>query len=379
LRHIFTGRARAAFAGALLLALLTAAPVAAQEEGAPRVVDEVIAQVNDQVVTLSMLKREMREAVDALARERNVSKEQAEAEVNKRQSEIIAALINEQLMLQKGKELGLAEDVEKQVNQRFLQIMREQNFKTIEQLEEAMRAEGLDPATFRQSMRSEFMKGQVLGEEVDRKVYLGLTDSEVKTYYEANREKFRKPETVTLSEIFLSSVGRPDADVLARAQRLVTQLRGGADFAALAKTESEREDQNGKRVAPESGGKVGTFPVPEITNDTIAAAIKNLKVGGISDPIKTEQGYIILRVDERTPAGASTFDENKVREALTYERLPKERDDYLLKLRREAYVELAPGYRDAVLPLLKLEPQKTASVASGDTKKDDKKKADKKP
>jgi peptidyl-prolyl cis-trans isomerase SurA len=371
-------RALGGFAGALLLTALAGAPAAAQEEGAQRVVDEVIAQVNDQVVTLSMLRREMREATDAWARERNIPKAQAEAEVAKRQSEIIASLINEQLVLQKGKELGLAEEVEKQVNQRIRQIMQEQGFKTIEQLEEAMRAEGLDPAVFRQSMRSEFMKGQVFGEEVDRKVYLGLTDSEVQKYYEANKEKFRKPETVTLSEIFLSTVGRPEADVLARAQRLVTQLRGGADFVALAKTESEREDQTGKRVAAETGGKVGTYPVPEITNESIANAIKNLKAGSVSDPVKTEPGYIILRVDERTPAGQPTFEESKVREAITYDRLPKEREDYLLKLRREAYVELAPGYRDAVLPLLKLEPQKSAAVAA-DTKKDDKKKSDKKP
>ncbi|HEX8068891.1 MAG TPA: peptidyl-prolyl cis-trans isomerase [Pyrinomonadaceae bacterium] len=378
MRHTFFVRALGGFAGALLLTALAGAPAAAQEEGAQRVVDEVIAQVNDQVVTLSMLRREMREATDAWARERNIPKAQAEAEVAKRQSEIIASLINEQLVLQKGKELGLAEEVEKQVNQRIRQIMQEQGFKTIEQLEEAMRAEGLDPAVFRQSMRSEFMKGQVFGEEVDRKVYLGLTDSEVQKYYEANKEKFRKPETVTLSEIFLSTVGRPEADVLARAQRLVTQLRGGADFVALAKTESEREDQTGKRVAAETGGKVGTYPVPEITNESIANAIKNLKAGSVSDPVKTEPGYIILRVDERTPAGQPTFEESKVREAITYDRLPKEREDYLLKLRREAYVELAPGYRDAVLPLLKLEPQKSAAVAA-DTKKDDKKKSDKKP
>ncbi len=372
-------RMGASLCGALLLSLLLVAPVCAQEESAPRVVDEVIAQVNDQVITLSMLQREMKQAVEALKQGRGLTDEQAQAEVAKRQPEIIVALINEQLMVQKGKEIGLADDVEAQVNRRLLEIAKEQKFKTIEQVEEAMRAEHLDPAAVRQAMRTEAMKSAVLNSEVDRKIYFGLTDAEVKSYYEAHKDQFRKPETITLSEIFLNSVGKPDADVLAHAQKLIAQLRAGADFGATAAAESEREDDNGKRVAPESKGRVGTFPVPEVTNKPIADAIKGMKAGGISDPVKTEQGYIILRVDERTPAGQPVFEDNRVREAVAYERLPKERETYLSNLRREAYVEFAPTYRDVVQPLLKNDAVKPASSATPapttTEKKDNKKKA----
>jgi peptidyl-prolyl cis-trans isomerase SurA len=369
-------RAGAFIVAALLLTMLLAVAASAQEEGVPRVVDEVIAQVNDQVLTLSMLKREMKEASDALrAQKLELTAEQADAEVAKRQNEIIVALINEQLMVQKGKELGLAEDVEAQVNRRLLEIAQQQGIKTIEQLEEVMRREGLEPATVRQTMRNEAMKGQVLGSEVDRKIYLALTDTEVRSYYDAHKDTFRKPEMVTLSEIFLNSAGKPDADVLARAQKLVAQLRAGADFKATAAKESEREDEKGVRVAVKSGGAVGSFPVAEISNKPVADAIKGLKAGSIAEPIKTEQGYIILRVDERTPMGEPVFDENKVRETMTYERIPKEREAYLRNLRQEAYIEVAPAYRDALLPLLKTETQKTASAtAPAPAKKDDKKK-----
>lgn len=375
-----TKRIGASLCGALLLACLCAAPALAQEESAPRVVDEVIAQVNDQVITLSMLQREMREAKDALKQTQNLTDEQAQAEVAKRRPELIVALINEQLMVQKGKEIGLAEEVEAQVNQRLLEIAREQKFKTIEQVEEAMRAEHLDPATVRQTMRVEAMKGAVLRNEVDRRVYFNLTDAEVKTYYETHKDAFRKPEMVTLSEIFLSNVGRPDADVLARAQKLMAQLRAGADFKATAATESEREDTTGKRVGPETKGLVGTFPLTDASK-LVADAIKNVAVGSVAEPVKTSDGYIILRVDARTPASEPVFEENRVREVMAYERLPKERETYLRNLRQEAYVELAPGYRDAVQPLLKIEPAikpepvKTASSATPE-KKDNKKKAD---
>jgi peptidyl-prolyl cis-trans isomerase SurA len=372
-RHVGAG-----LFGLIMLTVLAALPVCAQEEGAPRVVDEVVVQVNDQVITLSMLKREMENAKKGL-QSNGATAEQAEAEVNKRQAEIILALIDEQLLIDKGKEAGLADDVEKQVNQRLLEIAKEQNFKTIEQLEEAMRAEGLDPANVRQSFRVEAMKGMVLGQEVDRKIYFGLTDTEVQQYYDAHKDKFRKPETFTLSEIFLNNVGKPDAEVLARAQKLAAQARGGADFKALAAAQSEREDQNGKRIAQETGGQAGTFTLDEL-DKPVVDAIKNLQKGGISDPVKVQNGYSILRVDERTPAGEPVFDANKVREAMTYERMPKERETYLTKLRQEAYIEVSATYRDALLPLLKTEAPKTASttpapVATTAPNKNDKKRS----
>src|SRR5687767_14959119 len=79
---------------------------AAAQEGEPVVIDEVIAQVNDGVVTLSQLKREMKERVETL-KHNGMTEQQALAEVEKRKAELIATLINEQLLLAKGKELDL--------------------------------------------------------------------------------------------------------------------------------------------------------------------------------------------------------------------------------------------------------------------------------
>src|SRR5687767_15903090 len=116
-------------------------------------------------------------------------------------------------------------------------------------------------------------------------------------------DKFRKPETVTISEIFLSSAGKNEAEVKARALELVRQLRAGADFGGLAATNSERE-MNGVRIGPQNKGKVGTFEVPNLRED-IASAIKSVAVGGVSEPLRSNDGYQILRVDERTAASSS--------------------------------------------------------------------------
>jgi parvulin-like peptidyl-prolyl isomerase len=379
----FLKRARRVGASALLLAALlapNAASLRAQEEGVPRVIDEVIAQVNSEVITLSTLKREMAEAVEAIKGQRGITEQQASEEITKRRPEIIATLINEQLLVQKGKELGMTEEVEAEVNRRMLDVMKKEGFKTLAQLEQAMRESKIDPASVRATMRTEIMKTWVLGREVDQKVFYSLSETEVKNYYETNKEKFRKPETVKLSEIYLSTVGKDPKEVRERADKLVAQLRAGADFKAIAMVQSERE-VDGKRIAPENKGELGTYAMSDITKEEVSNAIKGVKtVGGVTNPLDSDNGIIILRVDERTAGGEPAFDENRVREALTYTRLDKERKTYIDNLRRDAYIQLAKDYRDEVLPLLKSDAEKATPAAVAATapaaKKDDKKKSD---
>jgi parvulin-like peptidyl-prolyl isomerase len=355
---------------ALIILAFTATSAFAQE-GETVVVDEVVAQVNDDVITLSMLKKETRERIDAL-KQSGMTEQQATEEVNKRQAELIATLINEKLLLQKGKELDLATEIEAEVNRRMLEIANQQGITSIEKLYDAMRQSGLNPDDVRRTMRTEMMKQAVLQQEVDRRVYLTPSTDEVKKYYEAHQDKFRKPESLKLSEIYLSTTGKDEAAVRARAVELITQLRAGAEFKAIAGANSERE-KNGERTAPKDGGYVGEFDVPTLRED-LGEALKNVKAGGITDPIRTSEGFQILRVDERIPAGATpVFNDNRVREAMLMEKQPKERENYLQTLRNEAFIKVTDTYRASVEPLLKI----AAPVAAKGKEKNDEKKSKK--
>lgn len=365
----FISFAVAFFFAFVILVLAPSATVAQESE--MQVVDEVIAQVNDDVITLSALKRESKERVESLTHS-GMSEQEALAEVAKRRPELIATLVNEVLLLQKGKELEMTSEVEAEVNRRMLEVAKEQGIASIEKLEAAMREGGVDPVATRQTLRTEIMKQFVIQQEVDRKIFFGLTMDELKKYFEAHQDKFRKPETVVISEIFLSSAGKNEAEVKARALELVTQLRAGADFKALAAANSERE-VNGVRTAQTTGGLVGTFEMPNLRDD-IANAVRNVKVGGVSDPLRTNDGYQILRVNERTAGGTTaTFNENQVREAITIERTAKAREDYLQQLRNESYIKLADSYFDEVAPLLKLQREKTAENRASEEKPEKKK------
>lgn len=361
----------------ITLLLVFAGNVFAQE-GEMQVVDEVIAQVNDDVITLSMLKRESEARIEALI-QNGMTEQKAREEVSKHQAELIATLINEKLLLQKGKELDLASEIEAEVNRRMLEIAQGQGINSIEKLYQAMRESKLDPDEVRRTMRSEMMKQAVLQQEVDRRIYLGFSSDEIKKYFDSHQDKFRKPETVKLSELYLVTTGKDEAAVKARALELIAQIRAGADFAALAAANSERE-KNGQRTAPQDKGYVGEFDVPQLRDDLVAA-LKNVPAGGVSEPIRTPEGYQILRVDARTPGGNTpTFNDNRVREAMLMERQPKEREAYLTTLRNEAFIKITDTYRPSVEPLLRRNQPATAKSADkSDDKSDDKKNNNKKP
>ena len=339
----------------LLAAFVISSAPARAQEGEPVIVDEVIAQVNDGVVTLSQLKREMKERVDSL-KQNGMTEQQAVSEVEKHKAELIATLVNEQLLLQKGKELDLTDRVEAEVNKRMLEVAKDNGVTSMEKLCEAMQQIGLICEDVRRTMRIEIMKQAVLEGEVDSKLFFNLSLDELQKYFAANSAKFLKPESVELSEIFLSLAGKQETDVKARATQLVTQLRGGADFCTLAAAYTERPASGGQKPC-----KVGLFQMPDLRPD-IAGVIKNVKAGGVSEPLKSDEGYQILRVDARN-AGSNTptFNENQVREAIARERSPKAREEYLQELRNDAYVKIADTYRAAVEPLLKIVPPAAAT------------------
>lgn len=359
LRNI-TARALFAFA-ALVLAAAAALPARAQEEAPPVVLDEPVAQVDNYVIMYSQLKRENNEFREVLTKQRGMTPEQAEVEIQKKQPEIILNLINEALLVQKGKDMPrLPEEVEAEVNREVLRVAKSSNIATIEQLEEAMRQEGLILADVKETLRRQFMRQAVLQREVDAKVYYGLTDKELKDYYDAHRDRF---VSVTLSEIFLSLAGRTDEEVKAKAADLAKRARTGVSFEELVEKNSEHEPtKKTKGVLADPDGKTRWFIVSDLSKE-VAEAIKNLKAGGISEPVKTDEGYMILRVNERDDA----FKENFVRGALTQERGEKERDKYLRTLRIEAYIKPADAFKDAVQPILDKDKQQTAAADGAST------------
>jgi len=259
----------------------------------------------------------------------------------------VESLINEELLIQKSKEAGLDREIEATLNQRFLDIMKQQNIKTLDALYTAMESQNVNPQEIRELWRKQATRESVLNREVNSKIYWGSTSKDLKEYFDKHKDKFTKPEKVTLSEIFLSFAGRDEAAVREKAKQIAAQLKGGADFEKLAVENSDREN------VAQTKGKVDSFVVKDL-EPKFAAAIKDLKSGGISEPIELDQvGIEILRVDEKTAASnESFFDENAVRLAIMQERAPAEQKKYMATLRQDAYIKINDEYRPIVSPIL---------------------------
>ena len=318
---------------------------ASAQETQTRVVDEVVAQVNDGVITLSRIKREMKNAVDSFVQE-GKSREEAQKMVDEKQGELIAGLINEELLVQKAKEGGLDSGIEASLNQRFLDLMKQYNFKTIAELYAEMEKTGVDPKELRESWRKQATRDQVIQKEIQQKVYWEANGKDLKEYFEKHKDKFTKPETVSFSELFLGFAGRDEKTVREKAKLLYTQLKAGGDFAKLAK-------ENDPGVVTQGTGKAEKLVVKDLV-DTIGKPLSGIKVGEVTEPINIEElGISILKVDSREKASSETvFDENAVRMAILNEKFPAEQKKFMAKLRDDSYIKISDSYRPIVSPIL---------------------------
>jgi peptidyl-prolyl cis-trans isomerase SurA len=328
-----------ALALACILGLATAAR--AQE---PELVNEIVARVNNDIITrtdylasLDSFKEELRRQMQGK------SEAEFNAEYEKLRPTVLDMMIEDLLLEQKAKELGI--DVEAEVNQQMLQIMKESGLKTLAELEQAMRNQGVDPENARNSLRRRLQQQYVVQREVLVPIYQRLSEKEKRDFYEKNKDKLVVPGEMTLSEIFIPLEGHTAAEVEQRARRVVAEMRAGGNFAEAVKTNTPVT-----RASRAQDGKLGTFR-PDELKEEIAAAVSTLKAGDVTEPIRVQDGFQIIRVDARKDATVRPYDDKEVQEmvarAATMDRAEEARKKYLKKLREDAFVEVAKGYLPA--------------------------------
>src|SRR4051812_36828390 len=263
-----------ALALACILGLATAAR--AQE---PTLVNEIIARVNNDIITLTDYQASLDSFKEELRRQmQGKSEAEVNAEFEKLRSTVLDMLIEDLLLEQKAKELGI--DVEAEVNQQMLQIMKDSGFKTLTELETAMRNQGVDPENARNSLRRRLQQQYVVQREVLVPIYQRLSEKEKRDFYQKNKDKLVVPGEMTLSEIFIPLEGHTAAEVEQRARRVVAEMRAGGSFAEAVKTNTPVT-----RASRTQEGKLGTFR-PDELKEEIAAAVSSLKAGDVTEPIR---------------------------------------------------------------------------------------------
>jgi len=249
-------------------------------------------------------------------------------------------MIDQQLLLSKGKELGITGDAE--TIRQLDDIRKANHLDSMEALEKAAAQQGISFEDFKQGIKERAITQQVVRDEVGRR--LQLTHAQEETYYAAHAKDFEMPEQVHLSEILVPTPENATDAQLAEAQTkadaLEAKLKGGANFAELAKSSS------GGPTAS-AGGDLGDFK-----RGTLGTVLENatfpLAVGAFTAPIRTRQGFVILKVDAHQAAGVPPLSavEGQVQEAIYVDQLQPALRAYLTKARQEAYISIANGFTD---------------------------------
>jgi peptidyl-prolyl cis-trans isomerase SurA len=298
-------------------------------------VEEIVARVNDQVITKSDYDRGLKE-MDAEAAQSGAQTMQQKAAAHK---DLLRNLIDQQLWLSKGKDLGITGETE--LVKRLNEIRKQYNMATLEDLEKAAKEQGVSYEDFKANIRNQLITQLVMRQEVGE--HLQVTPGEMERYYEQHKQDYTQPEGVKLSEILISADSDDAAKVAAaktKADDMEVRLHAGGDFAQLARSFSD-----GPTAA--SGGDLGQFRRNALAK-VLEDATFSLKAGQFTDPILTRQGYVILKVVQHTDSGPAPYKDvqDQVEEACYMARMEPAIRDYLNKMRDEAAITVKQGYTD---------------------------------
>jgi peptidyl-prolyl cis-trans isomerase SurA len=299
------------------------------------VVEDVVARINDQIITRSEYDQAERSMLADIQRQGGTQADFQEAQKN-----LFRDMVDQQILLAKGKELGINGDAE--MTRRLDDIRKQNHLDSMEALEKAASSQGVSFEDFKQSLRNNAITQKVVQDEVGR--HLQPTRAQEQAFYGAHAKEFTVPEQVHLSEILIPTPDpATDAQVASAQQKadaVIAKLKGGASFSETAKASS------GGPTAS-AGGDLGDFK-RGVLGDVLENATFSLPVGEYTPAIRTRQGFVILRVDSHQAAGVPPLDqvENQVQEGVYMEALQPALRDYLTKQRTDMYVETKAGFVD---------------------------------
>ena len=321
---------------------------------ADTVVEEIIARINNQIVTRSEYVRSRDQLKQEIQQQERTNADRVFAE---KQRDILRDLIDQQLLLQKGKDLGITGDTE--LIKRLDEMRKQMNLGTMEELEKAAEAQGASYEEFKQNLRNQIITQRVIGQEVGS--HLAMNKDDELKFYNEHKDEMQQPEQVRLSEILIAPKtppatngpdGKPQppsqaetdaalAAAEAKAQELLEQLHKGASFEDLAK-------KNSDGPSAKDGGDLSYFKRGVLAKE-LEDKVFAMKAAEITDVIRTKQGFVILKVTEHQEAGVPTLKEvePRIQDALYMQRLQPALRAYLTTLREEAFIDIKPGYIDS--------------------------------
>jgi peptidyl-prolyl cis-trans isomerase SurA len=321
--------------------MLTAASAGAQAKSA--LVDEIVARVNNEIITLSDYQKSYAGLQQEAAQDcQNCSPLQIQASLAEHQKNLLRDMIDQQLLIERAKDMNLS--VETDLVKRLDEVRKQNNLSSLEDLEKAVESQGIVWEDYKTQMRNSMLTQEVIRREVGGRMNIG--SDEVKKYYDAHKQDFNRPEQVSLAELFLSTEGKSPEEIAAvrtKAEDLHNRLVKGEDFDALVKRYSEGS-------TAQQNGDLGEFERGQLSKQ-LEDAVFTMEKNQFTDVIQTKTGFEILKVLDHFQAGLQPLDkvEGEITNILYRQKMDPAMRTYLAQLREESYVLVKPGYTDTAM------------------------------
>jgi peptidyl-prolyl cis-trans isomerase SurA len=303
------------------------------------VVEEIVAKCNGDIVTRGDLDRSRRELIETL-RESGVVGDELEKQLAEREKNLLRDRIDQLVLTQKAKDLNI--NVDSEVSKQLSAIQSDSGIADPEKFQAFIKERsGMSYEDFKLEMKNRFLTQRVIRDEVSE--HLSVKHEDLEKYYNEHKSEFVREEQITLQEILISTEGKDAAGVAAaekKAKDLVARARKGERFAEMARDNSDSVSAKG----------MGTLPPYKkgILSKNLEDLVWTQPKGYITDPIRSNNGFLILRVEDHQKAGQAELSEveGQINEKLLAPRLDTAVRDYLTKLRKDAFLEIKADYID---------------------------------
>jgi peptidyl-prolyl cis-trans isomerase SurA len=318
---------------ALVLAAADVPPISSN------VVEEIVAKCNGDIVTRGDLDRARQELQQTL-RANGMVGDELEKQLTEREKNLLRDRIDQLVLTQKAKDLNI--NVDSEVTKQMAAIQSDSKIADPEKFQQFIKEQsGMSYEDFRQEMKNRALTQRVIREEVTEK--MAVKHEDLEKYYDEHKTQFVREEQITLQEILISTEGKDATAVDAgekKAKDLVARARKGERFAEMARDNSDSVTHNNfGELPPYKKGMMGK---------NLEDAVWSQPKGYITDPIKTPNGFLILRVEDHQKAGQAelTEVENEITQRLLTPKMEVAVREYLTKLRKDAFLEIKADYID---------------------------------
>ncbi len=293
-----------------------------------QVVEEIVAVVNDDIITLSQYRQYYDQTYQMLRAQ--FQGEEFETQLSQAKSQILDTMITDLLLLQQAKkrQLSAGEEVKNYIDR----LKRENNIETDAQFRQALLQQGVSYDQFVKQIEEGLLRQILISIEVDRTIV--VDEAEGINYHKQNPQEFTEPEEYKLRAIYLSTEIRTAEELEAKKEEVSARLGAGEDFTTLA-------SESGDSPLKDNQGDLGFIKQGEL-DPALEAAVAKLQAGEATPWVQAKNGWYILKLEEKKESRLKPFEEvrNEIYDKIFRERRMKKLTEYLTELKAKNYIKI---------------------------------------